>query len=90
MRRQGLDQRQLDRFDVAIEIDPVIGEPGLGTIGNRWVILDLGREVRVVHDRHVEGVFPRDSWLRLLAAAGFEARIVHDPWGRDLFVCRRV
>jgi trans-aconitate methyltransferase len=50
---------------------------------------DAAGEVRVVHDRHVEGVFPRETWLRLLAAAGFEPRSVHDPWGRDLFVCRR-
>jgi SAM-dependent methyltransferase len=51
---------------------------------------DASGDVRVVHDRHIEGVFPRASWLRLLAAAGFEARVVHDPWGRDLFVCRRL
>ncbi|MEK9500229.1 class I SAM-dependent methyltransferase [Gaopeijia maritima] len=28
--------------------------------------------VRVVHDRHVEGIFPRASWLTLLGDAGFE------------------
>ena len=28
---------------------------------------------RVVQDRHVEGLFARATWLRLLAAAGFEA-----------------
>jgi hypothetical protein len=44
---------------------------------------------RVVHDRHVEGLFPRATWLRLVSEAGFDARVVHDPWGRDLFVCRR-
>ena len=29
--------------------------------------------VRVEHDRHVEGLFSRADWLRLLAEAGFEA-----------------
>jgi hypothetical protein len=32
--------------------------------------------VRVVHDRHVEGVFPRQVWLDLLADVGFEGRVV--------------
>jgi SAM-dependent methyltransferase len=47
------------------------------------------RETRIVHDHHVEGLFPRATWLRLLAEAGFEARVVRDPEGRDVFVCRR-
>ncbi len=46
--------------------------------------------VRVVHDRHVEGLFARDTWLRLLAEAGFEARSLPDPWRRDVFVGRKV
>ncbi|HKC52452.1 MAG TPA: class I SAM-dependent methyltransferase [Myxococcota bacterium] len=32
--------------------------------------------VHVEHDRHVEGLFSRDDWLRLLALVGFEARVV--------------
>jgi hypothetical protein len=32
--------------------------------------------VRVEHDRHVEGLFSRADWLRLLSAAGFEPRAV--------------
>jgi len=66
-------------------------DPGDTTYAADYVLAlrDAAGEVRVVHDRHVEGVFPRATWLSLLAAAGFEARVVHDPWGRDLFVCRR-
>ena len=30
--------------------------------------------VRVEHDRHVEGLFSRATWLRLLSEAGFEPR----------------
>jgi SAM-dependent methyltransferase len=32
--------------------------------------------VRAEHDRHVEGLFARADWLRLLAEAGFEPRAV--------------
>jgi SAM-dependent methyltransferase len=32
--------------------------------------------VRVEHDRHVEGLFARADWLRLLTEAGFHARAV--------------
>lgn len=46
-------------------------------------------DVRVRYDRHVEGVFPRATWLRLLREAGFEPSIVGDRWERELFVCRR-
>lgn len=37
-------------------------------------LLREGGEVRAVHDRHVLGLFPRDTWRGLLAAAGFEER----------------
>jgi len=46
--------------------------------------------VRVVHDTHVFGIFPRDTWLRLLKDTRFEGRCVPDPWGREVFVGRAV
>jgi SAM-dependent methyltransferase len=42
--------------------------------------------VRVEHDRHVEGLFPRAHWLAWFEAAGLEARSEIDPWTRDVFV----
>jgi len=39
--------------------------------------------VEVAHDRHVMGLFPRSTWLELIAAAGFEARAV--PFEHDSF-----
>ena len=54
------------------------------------LLRDAAGATRVVHDRHVEGLFPRARWLGLLAEAGFEPSVVADPWQRDLFVCRRV
>jgi SAM-dependent methyltransferase len=35
-------------------------------------LLREGSEVRVVHDRHQCGIFPRGAWMRLLAEVGFE------------------
>ena len=51
--------------------------------------------VRTVHDRHVEGLFPRDRWLALLAEVGFEARTAPlllsdvEPGRHEMFACRR-
>jgi SAM-dependent methyltransferase len=50
--------------------------------------------VRVVHDRHVCGLFDRATWLELLAEAGFQARVVEieadwRPVGSVAFVGRR-
>ena len=53
-------------------------------------------QVRVEHDRHVEGLFDRADWLRMLANAGFEdIRVVPlehseiDPTTHEVFVGRR-
>jgi SAM-dependent methyltransferase len=46
-------------------------------------------DVRVRHDRHVNGVFPRATWLDLCRIVGFEPTVVPDRWGRELFVARR-
>jgi hypothetical protein len=42
-----------------------------------------------MHDSHVEGIFPRAEWMRLLREVGFEPNILNDEWGRDVFVARR-
>ena len=40
------------------------------------VLHEPGREARVVHDRHVLGVFPEHTWLHLLEGAGFSAQVI--------------
>lgn len=51
--------------------------------------------VRVEHDRHVEGLFSRATWLRLLSEAGFEPRVVPfehselEPGSHEVFVGKR-
>ena len=46
-----------------------------------------------MHDRHVEGVFPRKVWRDVLSAAGFEVESVlgtfEDGATEDLFLCRK-
>ena len=51
--------------------------------------------VRVVHDRHTEGLFSRADWLRLLSGAGFQPRAVPfehselEPGTYEVFVARK-
>ncbi len=47
-------------------------------------------QTRIEHDRHVCGLFPRETWLKLLRSAGFEPRIVIDQYEREVFVGKRV
>lgn len=54
-----------------------------------FLLRDADGSVRVEHDRHLEGLFDRATWLRLLSEVGLEAGIVRDPWDRDVFVAGR-
>ena len=52
-----------------------------------------GDDVRVVHDRHELGVFPRATWGQLVSEAGLELidKTVEDPYELEhgAFVARR-
>jgi SAM-dependent methyltransferase len=54
-------------------------------------LLREGIEVRVVHDRHVIGLFSRQEWLDLLRDAGFEPHNLTVPYeeGVEAFVGKR-
>lgn len=39
-----------------------------------YLLRESDGTIRVEHDRHVEGLFHRSDWLRLLGEVGFEAR----------------
>src|SRR5215471_10069744 len=60
------------------------------TVDFAYLLRQARGPVRVVHDTHIFGIFPRDTWLRLLKDARFEGRCVADPWGREVFVGRAV
>jgi SAM-dependent methyltransferase len=57
------------------------------------VLREPGEPVRVVHDRHVLGLFPTATWHRLIAGAGLELvdTTVEDPYELEhaAFVARR-
>lgn len=53
------------------------------------LLRDADGSVEVHHDRHVEGLFPRQTWLDLLADIGFETWAAIDAYERDIFIGRR-
>lgn len=60
-----------------------------------YALRDENGAVEIVHDRHVEGLFARDTWLRLMRDAGFEPQSVPfdhselEPGTYEVFVGRR-
>ena len=56
------------------------------TVDFAYLLREDGRPLRVVHDTHTFGIFPRGTWVRLLRDTGFEPRSVADPWGREVFI----
>jgi len=53
------------------------------------LIRDRRGRVQVKHDRHVQGIFRRARWLRLLREAGFKASVVRHQRVREAFLGRR-
>lgn len=60
------------------------------TVDFAYLLRERNQPVRVVHDTHLFGIFSRDTWIELLQKAGFEPSAVADPWGREVFVGRKV
>ena len=59
------------------------------TVDFAYLLRDGNMPLRVVHDHHVFGIFSRDTWLRLLSKVGFDAKMVPDPWGREVFAATK-
>jgi hypothetical protein len=59
------------------------------TVDYVYLLRDGNQPTQVEHDRHINGLFPRDEWLRLLREVGFEPEIIRDHYDRDLFLARR-
>lgn len=59
------------------------------------LVLREGESIRVVHDRHIEGLFPRTLWLQAMRDAGFEAECIPfdhselEPGTYEVFLGRR-
>jgi len=58
-----------------------------------FLLRERDGSVCVEHDRHVEGLFARETWLRLLAEAGFAPSVAEYPsedlTGHEVFVGRK-
>ena len=56
-------------------------------------LLRDGVDIRAVHDRHVEGLFPRATWVEILSGAGYRVDLVDRPFDDtttdQIFICRR-
>ncbi len=56
-------------------------------------LLREGTDMRAVHDRHVEGLFARATWMEILAGAGFRVELTDRPFDDtttdQIFLCRR-
>jgi SAM-dependent methyltransferase len=70
-------------------------DPSDDTFTTEYVFLmRRGGEVEVVHDRHVEGLFAKAVWVRILTDAGYRVGLAPRPldddgaWD-DVFVCER-
>jgi SAM-dependent methyltransferase len=65
------------------------------TVDYAYLLREADGSIRVEHDRHLEGLFPRATWLSLLEQAGFQARAVPvdhselEPGSYELFVATR-
>lgn len=53
------------------------------------MLRDKTGEARVLHDRHLQGLFPRARWLRLLRDVGLKPSVVSGGEIRDLFLASR-
>jgi SAM-dependent methyltransferase len=51
-----------------------------------FILREADGSVHVESERHRSGCFPRESWLRWMEEAGFDARQHTDMWGRDVFI----
>jgi len=62
------------------------------TVDYAFLLRESGT-VQAFHDRHVEGLFSRATWLRILGAIGYRVEIVLRPVGDgsfdEVFLCRK-
>ncbi len=87
----GKDGRSLRYLEWSVDDDP--GDTTY-EVDYAVVVREPGQAPRVVHDHHVEGVFPEHTWLYLLERAGFEPSIdraapADDEASQVVFVGRR-
>jgi SAM-dependent methyltransferase len=74
--------RSLRYFEWTFDPDP---QDSTYTVDFVYMLRQESAPVRVIHDPHTCGLFPRDLWLQLLREEGFaKLSVVADPWGREV------
>ena len=79
--------RSIRYIEWTFDVDPA---DTVYTVDFAYLLRDGSEPLRVVHDQHVFGIFSREVWLRLLRDVGFDPKMVADPWGREVFACRKL
>jgi SAM-dependent methyltransferase len=79
----GADGRALRYLEWAHPVGP---DDSTYTVDYVIVTHEESGESQAVLDRHVEGLFTRHLWLRLLRSAGFAVHVAASDEGRDIFV----
>jgi SAM-dependent methyltransferase len=87
----GQDGRSLRYLEWSIDPDP--GDTTY-EVDFAVILRERGQEPRVVHDHHVEGLFPEHTWLYLLEQVGFEPTVhagdmEDEDMSQTVFVARR-
>lgn len=87
----GVDGRGLRYLEWTWDPDP---DDSTYLVDYAYLLRERDGSVSVEHDRHVEGLFPRETWLRVLSDAGFApSRVEYPgedyPTGHEVFVGRK-
>ncbi len=88
----GADRRAMRYVEWTHDPDP--GDTTC-TVDYAYLLRDTDGSMRVEWDRHIEGLFPRAVWLRLLTDAGFEPKVLPfehsevEPHRYELFACAK-
>jgi SAM-dependent methyltransferase len=86
----GEDGRSLRYLEWLTDPDP---DDSTYEVDYVMALREAGKPLRIEHDRHVEGLFPEETWRRLLGEAGLEVLDVdvEDPYAgeRAVFVALR-
>ncbi|MEO5580572.1 MAG: class I SAM-dependent methyltransferase [Gemmatimonadaceae bacterium] len=65
------------------------------TVDYAYVMRSSDGSVNVEHERHIEGLFPRADWVRIISDAGFDASVIPfdhselEPGSYEVFVGRK-
>jgi SAM-dependent methyltransferase len=78
------DGRSLRYFEWIFDPDPA---DTTYTNDFAYMMREGNGPVRVEHDTHIMGLFSSEEWLAALHDGGFAARMVVDPYDREVFVC---